>query len=233
MSISALDYLSNLTSGTMIISVCNPYVFSKKVLSQHGIIAINYHNSLLPLHKGVNAEAWAIFEQDAATGITWHIIYPEIDKGPIIYQEKLYILPDETSLQLLARQNKEAYNIFYKNIDTIIRLDFIQIEQIGKASCHFKKDIPNNGFLDTEWKIDKAYAFLRAMNYGHLYTLGFPKIIIYKDVYTWKSYSLNSCIDGKREDLIQDDIILLNYDDGQIKLNHIKKLADISQLGLS
>ena len=226
MSEQANDYLHNLQSNTMIISASNPYIFDQTTLLQKNVIAINYHNSLLPLHKGVNAEAWAIYKQDELTGVTWHIIYPKIDIGPIIYQEELTILPDETSLELLSRQAKIAYRIFNNNIEDIIDCKFSLKEQKGKSSYHSIKDIPNKGFFNIEWDIKKAYSFLRAMDYGHLRTLGFPKIMLNNTLYTWHNYTLINNNNELRGKFITNDGILLNYNKYQIKLNKIKQLSN-------
>jgi methionyl-tRNA formyltransferase len=57
---------------------------------------IQYHPSLLPLHRGSSAINWAIINGDAETGLT--IFWPGqgIDTGPILLQKRCPIGPDDT-----------------------------------------------------------------------------------------------------------------------------------------
>lgn len=57
---------------------------------------IQYHPSLLPLHRGSSAINWAIINGDAETGLS--IFWPDrgIDTGPILLQKTTPIGPDDT-----------------------------------------------------------------------------------------------------------------------------------------
>jgi methionyl-tRNA formyltransferase len=57
---------------------------------------VQYHPSLLPLHRGSSAINWAIINGDAETGLS--IFWPDegIDTGPVLLQERVPIGPDDT-----------------------------------------------------------------------------------------------------------------------------------------
>ncbi|MBI5947666.1 MAG: methionyl-tRNA formyltransferase [Chloroflexi bacterium] len=57
---------------------------------------VQYHPSLLPLHRGSSAINWAIINGDAETGLT--MFWPDrgIDTGPILLQKRCPIGPDDT-----------------------------------------------------------------------------------------------------------------------------------------
>lgn len=57
---------------------------------------IQYHPSLLPLHRGSSAINWAIIAGDTETGLS--IFWPDrgIDTGPILLQKRTPIGPDDT-----------------------------------------------------------------------------------------------------------------------------------------
>jgi len=63
-------------------------------LPSHG--TIQYHPSLLPLHRGRSAINWAIINGETETGIT--IFWPDkgIDTGPVLLQKKTPISPTDT-----------------------------------------------------------------------------------------------------------------------------------------
>ncbi len=65
---------------------------------------IQYHPSLLPLHRGASAINWAIIQGDATTGLT--IFWPDegIDTGPVLLQKVVPIGPDDTVTSLYFGQ---------------------------------------------------------------------------------------------------------------------------------
>jgi methionyl-tRNA formyltransferase len=60
----------------------------------HG--TIQYHPSLLPLHRGPSSINWPIIMGEKKTGLT--IFYPDdgLDEGPILMQKEVEIEPDDT-----------------------------------------------------------------------------------------------------------------------------------------
>jgi len=58
---------------------------------------IQYHPSLLPKHRGPSAINWSIINGDKTTGFT--IFWPDggLDTGPILYQKKVDIGPEDTT----------------------------------------------------------------------------------------------------------------------------------------
>ncbi len=63
-------------------------------LPSHG--SIQYHPSLLPLHRGRSAINWAIINGEAETGVT--IFWPDrgIDTGPVLLQKRAPVSPTDT-----------------------------------------------------------------------------------------------------------------------------------------
>lgn len=100
------EIVNNLKSK-IIFSINNVYIFTKDLIDKH--LIINYHNSLLPKHPGRFAEAWAIFEEEKKTGITWHIVVPKVDKGKIILQKDIEFPPMDF-LRLLYYHCKQSWH---------------------------------------------------------------------------------------------------------------------------
>lgn len=115
-----LDEFFASIKNSLIISANNFYIFKKPCVEQNFII--NYHNSLLPKHKGCNAHIWSIWEDDEKSGITWHKVDCGIDTGEIILQKEIQITKETTALKLLKKQHtiaieslKECFNILKTN----------------------------------------------------------------------------------------------------------------------
>jgi phosphoribosylglycinamide formyltransferase-1 len=64
---------------------------------------INIHPALLPSFKGLNTHERALEEGVKVHGATVHFVVPEMDSGPIIDQEAVPVLDDDTPASLAAR----------------------------------------------------------------------------------------------------------------------------------
>ena len=52
---------------------------------------INFHYALFPKYKGADPIFWQIKNNEKEGGLTIHIMNSELDEGPIILHEKLFI----------------------------------------------------------------------------------------------------------------------------------------------
>ncbi|HML99453.1 MAG TPA: methionyl-tRNA formyltransferase [Tepidiformaceae bacterium] len=86
---------------------------------------IQYHPSLLPLHRGSSAINWAIINGDRETGLT--IFWPDqgIDTGPILLQQSCPIGPDDTVGSIYFNQ------LFPMGVDALA--EAVQLVAEGRA----------------------------------------------------------------------------------------------------
>ncbi|HED0575922.1 TPA: formyl transferase [Campylobacter jejuni] len=165
------DFCKNL-KNCLIISANNSYIFKKECVQNNTII--NYHNALLPFHKGCNARIWSIWENDKQTGITWHLVEESIDTGAILTQKEIKLNSSFTALSLLNVQHNLAITSFK---ETLLNLkNKIFKVQMAGGGYHKKSDLPNNGYLELAWDKEKISRFLRAMDCGALSGVSKPKI---------------------------------------------------------
>ncbi|MBZ7973704.1 formyl transferase [Campylobacter sp. RM9753] len=159
---------------SLIISVNNIYIFKKQHIAKN--IIINYHNSLLPKYRGINAHIWAIWHNEPFTGITWHLIDNGIDTGDILFQKKIKIESNLTSLQLLKMQHllaSETFKICLENLKNCRA-----IPQKSTGSCYKRSELPNKGYLNLFWDREKIFRFLRAMDCGSFNGVKKPRLKI-------------------------------------------------------
>ena len=64
------------------------------LLPPHG--TIQFHPSLLPLHRGPSAISWAIMQGRAKTGLTIFRPSDGLDEGPVLLRKEVAIQPDDT-----------------------------------------------------------------------------------------------------------------------------------------
>ena len=73
---------------------------------------INIHPSLLPAFKGLDTHARALAAGAKQHGATVHYVVPELDSGPVIAQESVAVLPDDTADTLAARVLAVEHRIY-------------------------------------------------------------------------------------------------------------------------
>lgn len=185
-----MELLKQETEKTLVLSVMNPWLFTKEVLENPKLLIVNLHHALLPAHRGRNAEAWAIYEGDEKTGITWHRVDAGIDTGAVYLQKEVEIDSSVTSLKLLTRLNEAAL----KGLQELLQQGFLEREPVSQkpegGKCRMAKEIPNDGWLDLSWDAKQMSRFLRAMDYGIMNVLGKPKVRLKDGTYIWKSFRI-------------------------------------------
>ena len=72
---------------------------------------VNVHPALLPAFPGPNAVADALAAGATVTGATVHLVDEGIDTGPVLRQEAVPILPDDTVESLHARIREVEHRI--------------------------------------------------------------------------------------------------------------------------
>lgn len=80
---------------------------------------VNVHGSLLPKYRGAAPVQWAVINGETETGITTMLMDEGMDTGPMLLQEALAILPDDTAGTLAPRLAELGGRLL---VDTIARL---------------------------------------------------------------------------------------------------------------
>ena len=190
------EFLLKINKLSLIVSANNTYIFPRSIIEKQNLKIINFHNSLLPYHKGTNAPTWSIYEMDKKTGITWHLVNDRIDNGDIIIQKELNLDHTETAIVLTKKLMDLGYIAFEEIKHEILEWDFQTIPMDSKKVCqiHYAKDIPNNGFYDNSWPFEKKSAFLRSLDWGCVSQFPKPILETISGKYEIKSYNINNGI---------------------------------------
>ncbi|MCI9081096.1 MAG: hypothetical protein HFI70_02020 [Lachnospiraceae bacterium] len=216
------DYLAGINEPALLISAINPWIIPGRVLANNNLLAVNCHQALLPEHPGRNAEMWAIYEQDEKTGITWHIIRPQVDGGEILIQKEIPITKKDTSFQIFRKQIKLAEEAFLEILEELLNGTVKGYAQSGEQpQIRYSWETPEEGRLNTEWPFDKISAFLRALDYGGLEVVKKPYIEKGAKNIFWKSYKIIEEPQGREEICFSQDEICILRKEGKILLKGI------------
>ena len=82
---------------------------------------VNLHPALLPKHRGAHAIQDAFEAGDEVTGITIHFANEEYDKGHIIFQHEVPVLPDDTIDDLETRIHAAEHEYYPQVLQQIAR----------------------------------------------------------------------------------------------------------------
>ncbi|RDU73625.1 hypothetical protein CQA66_00040 [Helicobacter aurati] len=183
-------FFATLSAHTLIISANNHYLFKESALCKANLKIINFHNALLPNHKGVNAPVWSIYQQDNKSGITWHIVNNQIDSGDILIQKELELSSDMTSLFLFRVLMNLGFQAFVELQEDLLLWNLTPQPMLqSNDKPHKARDLPNSGFLDVTWHEKQMSAFLRSMDAFNV--LPKPRLSIQNHVFVIMKYWLN------------------------------------------
>ena len=90
----------------------------------------NLHASLLPQYRGAAPINWAIINGEERTGVTTFLLNHEIDKGAIIEQESLDILPEDNIGTLYDKLMNIGSELVLRTVDKIAEGNYTVIEQM-------------------------------------------------------------------------------------------------------
>lgn len=82
---------------------------------------INVHPSLLPEFRGLHAVRRTLEAGVAETGVTVHFMVEEVDAGPIIAQEKVPVLPEDTEETLFKRLHPVEHRLLVGAVEDYFR----------------------------------------------------------------------------------------------------------------
>ena len=81
---------------------------------------VNIHPSLLPSFPGLHAQAQALAHGVQVSGVTVHLVTPELDAGPIIVQRAVPVLENDTEETLAARILVEEHKAYPEAVQRVL-----------------------------------------------------------------------------------------------------------------
>ena len=83
-------------------------ILSAPIIADHPGRILNIHPSLLPRHGGVGMHGIHVHEAviasgDQVSGCSAHLVTEAVDQGPVVVQQTVPVLPDDTPQSLQAR----------------------------------------------------------------------------------------------------------------------------------
>ena len=87
---------------------------------------VNIHPSLLPEYPGLNTHQRVLKDKKKIHGVSVHLVTEDLDGGPVIAQDSVYVLPDDTT-ESLAKRVLEREHIIYPKVVESLAIGKIQL----------------------------------------------------------------------------------------------------------
>ena len=127
----------------------------------------NLHASLLPQYRGAAPINWAIINGETETGITTFLLNHEIDKGAIINQLSMPILPEDNIGTMYNKLMVAGCGLVVDTVEKIASGNYTPIEQmhidestLKPAPKIFKEDCR----IDWSWSGERIVNFVRGLS---------------------------------------------------------------------
>ena len=95
-------------------------ILSKPFVDAFGGRAVNTHPSLLPAFKGWHAVRDALAAGVKVTGCTVHLVTEDVDAGPILAQESVPVLDDDTEETLHERIKQVERRLYPEVVQRLV-----------------------------------------------------------------------------------------------------------------
>jgi methionyl-tRNA formyltransferase len=148
----------------LLLNVHSLYIVPEAVLRVPAHGAYNLHPGPLPDYAGLNAPSWAIYNGEDSHGVTLHRMEPGIDSGPIAFQERFAITPEDTGLSLSLRCAEKGLALIERLLAADPACLALAPQDLSRRR-YFGRGVPQGGRIDWRQSARRIHAFVRACDY--------------------------------------------------------------------
>jgi len=125
--------------------------------------ALNMHGSLLPKYRGRVPVNWAIIHGETETGATLHYMVDKADRGDIVAQQAVAILPDDTAKDVFDKVAAAAEHVLRGALPALLAGSAPRIKQEVGAGSYYGGRKPEDGTIDWSKSAAAIHNLVRAV----------------------------------------------------------------------
>lgn len=148
----------------LIIVVAFGQILSGDLLAIPEYGVINIHASLLPKYRGAAPIQRAVLNNESLTGLTVMRMDEGLDTGPILYQEEVPVLPDETAGQLHDRMASIAGDLIIRFMVKYTQNEILEMPQDHSRATYAPKITKEMSLIRWEWDVSRISGLIRALD---------------------------------------------------------------------
>jgi methionyl-tRNA formyltransferase len=151
----------------VLLNVHSLHIVPEAVLRTAALGAYNLHPGPLPQLAGLNAPSWALYLGAAEHAVTLHRMEPGIDTGPVVYEERFPIEPEDTGLTVALRCVEKGVPLVARLVDELdAGASAVPLKpQERSLRRYFGRAAPQGGRLRWDQSARRIHAFVRACDY--------------------------------------------------------------------
>ncbi len=129
-------------------------IFRRRLLALPARGCLNLHASLLPSYRGAAPIQAAIAAGETVTGVTTMVMEAGLDSGPILLQEELEILSEETAPELSRRLADRGAKLMVETLQALERCELTPSRQQEELVSYAPQLAKEDGVVD--WRLTAA-----------------------------------------------------------------------------
>ena len=146
----------------LILVMAYGHILKQALLDAAPLGCFNLHASLLPKYRGASPIETSIAMGEETTGVTLMQVIPQMDAGPIIDSESIYITSDDTGISARGKIAKACIPLINRSLPTLISKNFQKVEQVEKDATYCRKLNKADGRMDFSLSADDLVCRNRA-----------------------------------------------------------------------
>ncbi len=148
----------------LIVVVAFGQILKKKLLDVPKWGVINVHGSLLPNLRGAAPIQWTVLNDEAKTGLTVMHMDEGMDTGPILFQEEVPVLQDETAGHLYDRLATMAGDLLANSLERMSGKRITETPQDHDKATYAPKITKDLALVDWKGAAAKVSARIRGLD---------------------------------------------------------------------
>lgn len=129
--------------------------------------AFNMHGSLLPKYRGRVPVNWAIIKGETETGATLHVMNVKPDNGPLVDQQAIPILPDDTAEEVFEKVTVAAEICLNRALPGLLNGTAQFVQQDLSLGAYFGGRKAEDGRIDWSQSITQVHNLVRAVTHPY------------------------------------------------------------------
>lgn len=139
------------------------HMLSTAVLALGRRGAYNMHGSLLPRYRGRVPVNWAVLRGERETGATLHAMTAKPDRGDIVDQQAVPILPDDTAAEVFDKVTVAAEMVLHRCLPALVDGSASPRPQDPAQASYFGGRRPDDGLIDWHAPAAAIHDLVRAV----------------------------------------------------------------------
>ena len=166
-----IHYLSDQTALTSIkpdsienpdyiLVACFPYRLPASIIDWPLLGCLNIHPSLLPKYRGPDPIFWQLQNSESQTGVSLHLVTPELDAGPVVDQKTCPFIEGAKRDNIEIMLAESGADLFSSFITTKSAQGFTGKQQDESLASYYPYPSTDNYELSSSLSAKHAYNFI-------------------------------------------------------------------------